>query len=87
MTVAKSERILNLFRLTQFQKPIARRDIRQKVSGYEVCESDTAFERMFERDKDELRSIGLVIQTLPMDSLLKMNWDIRLIQTSFDQRN
>jgi len=72
VTVAKSERILNLFFvLLNSKKPIARRDIRQKVSGYEVCESDTAFERMFERDKDELRSIGLVIQTLPMDSLFE----------------
>lgn len=72
MTVAKSERILNLFFvLLNSKKPIARRDIRQKVSGYEFCESDTAFERMFERDKDELRSIGLVIQTLPMDSLFE----------------
>jgi proteasome accessory factor B len=70
MTVNKSERILNLFFvLINSKRPIARKEIRQKVNGYESCESETAFERMFERDKDELRNAGIKIETVPIDPL------------------
>ena len=70
MSVSKSERILNLFFvLLNSKKPISRHEIRQRVSGYEECESETAFERMFERDKDELRNTGIKIDTVPVDPL------------------
>lgn len=41
-----------------------RDEIRRSVSGYEKCASDESFERMFERDKDELRSLGLPVETI-----------------------
>lgn len=41
-----------------------RDEIRRSVSGYEKCASDESFERMFERDKDELRSLGLPVETV-----------------------
>jgi len=70
MSVNKSERILNLFFvLINSKRPVSRHEIRQKVNGYETCESETAFERMFERDKDELRSTGIKIDTVPIDPL------------------
>jgi len=70
MSVSKSERILNLFFvLLNSKKPIPRHEIKQRVSGYEECESETAFERMFERDKDELRNTGIKIDTVPVDPL------------------
>jgi proteasome accessory factor B len=70
MSVSKSERILNLFFvLINSKRPIPRHEIRQRVNGYEECESETAFERMFERDKDELRNTGIKIDTVPVDPL------------------
>jgi predicted DNA-binding transcriptional regulator YafY len=70
MSVSKSERILNLFFvLLNSKRPIPRHEIKQRVSGYEECESETAFERMFERDKDELRNTGIKIDTVPVDPL------------------
>jgi len=46
------------------QRAISRSDIRDSVAGYEDANSPEAFERMFERDKDELRSMGLPIETV-----------------------
>lgn len=70
MSVNKSERILNLFFvLINSKRPVPRHEIRQKVNGYQTCESETAFERMFERDKDELRNTGIKIDTVPIDPL------------------
>ena len=70
MSISKSERILNLFFvLLNTKRPLSRSELKQKVSGYDASESETAFERMFERDKDELRTIGIRIQTLPIDPL------------------
>ena len=70
MSISKSERILNLFFvLLNTNRPLSRSELKQKVSGYGESESETAFERMFERDKDELRTIGIRIQTLPIDPL------------------
>lgn len=84
MSVSKSERILNLFFvLINSKRPIPRHEIRQKVNGYEECESETAFERMFERDKDELRNTGIKIDAVPVDPLFDDELDIRLIRKHF----
>ncbi len=61
----KTERLLNLvFAMMSTRRAISRSDIRDNVAGYEDPSSDKAFERMFERDKDELRSMGLPIETV-----------------------
>jgi proteasome accessory factor B len=61
----KTERLLNLvFAMMSTRRAISRADIRDNVAGYEDANSDEAFERMFERDKDELRSMGLPIETV-----------------------
>ena len=84
MAILKAERLLNLFFvLLNTKRPISRHDIRQKVSGYENCESDSSFERMFERDKDELRSTGIKIETLSMDSLFEDELGYRIDQNIF----
>ena len=58
------ERILNLlaFLLTA-DRPVTANEIRRTVAGYDQ-DSDTAWHRMFERDKDLLRQLGipLVVQ-------------------------
>lgn len=65
MNRGKTERLLNLvFALMATANAVSREEIRRSVSGYENCSSDEAFERMFERDKDELRSMGLPVETV-----------------------
>lgn len=65
MNRGKTERLLNLvLALMSSSRTMNREEIRRSVSGYENCSSDEAFERMFERDKDELRSMGLPVETV-----------------------
>lgn len=61
------ERILNLlaFLLTA-ERPVTADEIRQTVNGYDQS-SDEAWRRMFERDKDLLRSLGIPLHLRPTD--------------------
>ncbi len=56
------ERVLNLlaFLLTA-KRPVPAEEIRRTVAGYDP-DNDEAFKRMFERDKDLLRKLGIPIQ-------------------------
>ena len=59
----KSERIMNLaICLLMARRFIEKSQIRQVVEGYHDL-SDSAFERTFERDKDELRAMGVPVET------------------------
>ena len=62
------ERILNLlaFLLTA-ARPVTADEIRMTVAGYDQ-DSDDAWRRMFERDKDLLRRLGIPLETLPTDA-------------------
>lgn len=56
------ERILNLLAyLLTVDRPVTADEIRHTVAGYDR-ESDTAFHRTFERDKDLLRRLGIPIE-------------------------
>ena len=67
--VERTERLLNLvIALMGTQRAMARSAIRAQVPGYASAASDTAFERMFERDKDDLRSMGVPLDTVADDS-------------------
>ena len=62
MTTRKTERILNLtICLLVSDRYLPKSRIREAVEGYHDL-SDAAFERTFERDKDELRSLGVPIE-------------------------
>jgi len=64
-TVTRTERLLNLvIALLATRSPLSRRSIQTSVAGYDPEASTAAFERMFERDKDELRSMGIPIETV-----------------------
>jgi proteasome accessory factor B len=59
----KSERIMNLaICLLMARRFIEKSQIRQVVEGYHGL-TDAAFERTFERDKDDLRSMGVPVET------------------------
>jgi len=59
----KTERLLNLVLcLLSTQRFLSVQEIREKVPGYQDG-TDEAFRRMFERDKAELREIGVPLET------------------------
>lgn len=61
------ERLLNLLaHLLTVDRPVTADDIRRTVAGYDQS-SDEAFRRMFERDKDLLRSMGVPLETVHTD--------------------
>ncbi len=63
--IDRTERLLNLvFCLMASRHAVRRSDIRVSVPGYVDAPSDAAFERMFERDKEELRGMGIPIDTV-----------------------
>jgi proteasome accessory factor B len=65
---AKTERLLNLvICLLYTRKPLSKAKIREFVPQYGTTASDEAFDRMFERDKDELRDLGIPLVTEPFD--------------------
>ncbi|WP_240645828.1 YafY family protein [Georgenia sp. SYP-B2076] len=60
--VEAAERLLDLvIALTHTTRWMTKRQIRTQVNGYADAVSDDAFERMFERDKDLLREMGVPI--------------------------
>lgn len=62
------ERLLNLiFVLFNTKRPLTREELRTRVGGYEPDSSDEAFQRMFERDKDKIKSRGVPIETVQVD--------------------
>lgn len=59
----KVERLLNLvICLLHTRRPLLKEQIRRAVPQYDQ-ESDEAFDRMFERDKDELRTLGIPLRS------------------------
>ena len=61
----RTERLLNLVLcLLDSKRPVHRAAIRTAVPGYADSASDEGFERMFERDKDELRAMGVPVETV-----------------------
>ncbi|MFD9790703.1 helix-turn-helix transcriptional regulator [Streptomyces sp. NPDC059070] len=73
MAIAKAERLMNLaLCLLGARRPLSKRELRGSIEAYveatgpggNAAGSDDAFNRMFERDKDDLRELGLVIETV-----------------------
>ncbi len=61
------ERLLNLvIALRETRRPMTAADIRERVAGYDQPDAD-AFRRMFERDKADLRALGVPVETAPLD--------------------
>ena len=64
--VAKVERLVNLtVALLETRRPLTLAEIRAKVGGYEHASAESG-RRMFERDKDDLRRLGVPIETIDM---------------------
>lgn len=68
MTVSKAERLLNLIALLlETRRPLSAQEIRDTVPGYGQQQWE-AFKRMFERDKEELREMGIPVELRPTDA-------------------
>ena len=66
----KSERLVNLtIALLATKRYLTKSEIFRTVDGYDG--SPEAMERMFERDKDDLRSLGIVIELGTFDPLFE----------------
>ncbi|HEU5144242.1 MAG TPA: WYL domain-containing protein [Dermatophilaceae bacterium] len=66
----KTERLLNLILcLKSARRPVSKQKIRESLEDYRKASSDEAFDRMFERDKDDLREMGIPISTTVIDVL------------------
>lgn len=69
MSVPAHERLLDLIiALSQSRSALTRQQIRQNVNGYTPDDGDSrvtaAFERMFERDKEMLKELGIPLVTV-----------------------
>lgn len=63
------ERLINLVAaLLETTRPMSADDIRNNIAGYGEAASFEAFRRMFERDKESLRNIGIPLEVVPLDS-------------------
>ncbi len=81
MPAPKSERLLNLLIMLLVQRrPIAKEQIREVL--YPDSRPD-AFEKMFERDKDELRSLGVPVEVALIDPFFEDEVGYRIPPEAF----
>lgn len=84
MAPRKAERLLNLtICLLSTRRYVSRAQVRASVEGYSGL-SDAAFERQFERDKDELRGLGVPIETGHNELLFDDEPGYRIRRTDFE---
>jgi len=84
VTNRKSERLMNLvIALLVSGHYLSKDRIRQVVEGYHD-QSDDAFERMFERDKEELREIGIRIEVGSHDKAFDDELGYRIRRDEFE---
>ena len=70
MSAAKTERLMNLFiALLVARHPVPKERLRDLY--YSDATSDAAFEKTFERDKEELRSLGVPIEVASLDGFFE----------------
>ncbi len=80
--VDKTERLLNLtLALIATRRPLRKSEIFSKIPGYSG--SSESMERMFERDKDELREMGVSVQVLPVDPLFEDEIGYQIISQDY----
>ncbi len=84
MAARKSERLLNLLiTLLVSRTYVTKERIRTVVEQYREA-GDEAFEKMFERDKDELRSLGIPIEVGHLDRAFEDEPGYRVERAAFE---
>ena len=84
MTASKSERLMNLvIMLLVARTPVTKDRIRDVIEGYQGS-PDEAFEKMFERDKAELRALGIPLELAAIDKYFDDELGYRIARSSFE---
>jgi proteasome accessory factor B len=84
MTARKSERLLNLLITLLVSRTYVTKDrLRRVVAAYGEV-GDEAFEKMFERDKEELRSLGIPIEVGHVDRAFEDEPGYRVERAAFE---
>jgi proteasome accessory factor B len=84
MTARKSERLLNLLiTLLVSRTYVSKERLREVVEPYREG-GDEAFEKMFERDKEELRSLGIPIEVGYVDRAFEDEPGYRVERSAFE---
>ncbi len=84
MSAAKSERLLNLVILLLVARNYTTKEqIRELMEPYRGS-SDEAFDRMFERDKDDLRALGIPLETGYVDKFFEDEPGYRIKRDAFE---
>ncbi|MGH3414565.1 MAG: helix-turn-helix transcriptional regulator [Marmoricola sp.] len=84
MTASKSERLMNLTILLLVSRAYVTKDkIRQTIEDYRNA-TDEAFEKKFERDKDELRAMGVPIEIGSVDPYFEDEQGYRIRRDAFE---
>src|SRR6478609_286131 len=84
MTARKSERLLNLLITLLVSRTYVSKDrLREVVEPYREA-GDDAFEKMFERDKEELRSLGIPIEVGFADRAFEDEPGYRVVRSAFE---
>ena len=84
MTATKSERLMNLvIMLLVARTYVTKERIREVIDGYRGS-ADEAFEKMFERDKAELRALGIPIEVGYTDPFFEDEQGYRIARDAFE---
>ncbi|MGZ4500043.1 MAG: helix-turn-helix transcriptional regulator [Nocardioidaceae bacterium] len=85
MAARKSERLLNLLiTLLVARTHVTKERLREVVEQYREAGSTEAFEKMFERDKEELRSLGIPIEVGHLDRGFEDEPGYRIVRSAFE---
>jgi proteasome accessory factor B len=85
MSSRKSERLLNvLIALLVARGYVTKERLREVIPDYRQAGSDEAFEKMFERDKEDLRALGVPIEIGGYDPLFDDEQGYRVDRSSFE---
>ena len=85
MAAPRTERLLNLvICLLAATRYINKEQIRRAVPQYGACATTEAFERMFERDKDDLRDMGIPLETGSNDTFFDDELGYRIPKDAYE---
>jgi len=85
MSARKSERLMNLLiTLLVPRGYVTKQRLREVIPDYKEAASEDAFERMFDRDKDDLRALGIPIEVGGYDPLFEDEQGYRIVRSAFE---
>jgi len=85
VSARRSERLLNLLiALLVSRGYVTKQRLREVIPDYTAAPSDEAFEKMFERDKDALRALGVPIEVGSYEPLFEDEQGYRIVRSAFE---